>query len=248
MQLDQHKVLITGGSVGIGLALAKALIKQGNEVAICGRRLDKLEQAREALPGLHIIQTDLTEPAAAGALIAKAAELLGGLSVLINNAGMQNSLSFATMDAEQTIARSMTEIQLNLTSVVALTAYAIPHLKQADEAAIVNISSALVFSPKANASIYCATKAAVHSFSQALRYQMEDDLPHVKVFEVMPPLTATAMTAGHGTGKITPDEVAAETLHGLAADVTEIRVGKAKLLGLLQRLSPALAAKIIRDS
>jgi uncharacterized oxidoreductase len=248
MQRHQHKVLITGGSVGIGLALAKALMAQGNEVAICGRRRDKLERAREAVPGLHIIQADLTEPAAAGALITKAAELLGGLSVLINNAGMQNSLSFATMDAEQAIARSMTEIQLNLTSVVALTAYAIPHLKQADEAAIVNISSALVFSPKANASVYCATKAAVHSFSQALRYQMEDDLPHVKVFEVMPPLTATAMTAGHGTGKITPDEVAAETLHGLAADVTEIRVGKAKLLGLLQRLSPALAAKIIRDS
>ncbi|MFT6318658.1 MAG: short-subunit dehydrogenase involved in D-alanine esterification of teichoic acids [Candidatus Azotimanducaceae bacterium] len=105
-----------------------------------------------------------------------------------------------------------------------------------------------MFSPKANAAVYCATKAAVHSFTQALRYQMADEIPHIKIFEVMPPLTDTDMTEGHGTGKITPDQVAAETLRGMAADLMEIRVGKAKLLGFIQRLSPSMAAMIIRNS
>jgi short-subunit dehydrogenase involved in D-alanine esterification of teichoic acids len=248
MQLDQHKILITGGSTGIGLALAKALIARGNQVAICGRRLDKLEAARASLPGLHIIQCDLTDPAAAEPLITRAAEALGGLSILINNAGMQNNFSFATTDADQAIARSATEIQVNLTSLLALTARALPHLRAVTTGAIINVSSALVFSPKADAAIYCATKAAVHSFTQALRYQMADDIPHIKVFEIMPPLTDTDMTEGHGTGKITPDQVAVQTLRGIASDVMEIRVGKAKLLGFIQRLSPALAAKIIRNS
>jgi short-subunit dehydrogenase involved in D-alanine esterification of teichoic acids len=201
MQLDQHKILITGGSTGIGLALAKALIARGNQVAICGRRLDKLEAARASLPGLHIIQCDLTDPAAAEPLITRAAE-----------------------------------------------ARALPHLRAVTTGAIINVSSALVFSPKADAAIYCATKAAVHSFTQALRYQMADDIPHIKVFEIMPPLTDTDMTEGHGTGKITPDQVAVQTLRGIASDVMEIRVGKAKLLGFIQRLSPSLAAKIIRNS
>jgi uncharacterized oxidoreductase len=248
MQLYQHRVLITGGSTGIGLALAKALMARGNLVAICGRRLDKLEAAHSALPGLHIIQCDLTDPAAAELLITQAVEALGGLSILINNAGTQNNFSFATTDAHHAVAQSIAEIQVNLTSLVALTAHALPHLKNTSTGAIINVSSALVFSPKADAAIYCATKAAVHSFTQALRYQMADDLPHIKVFEVMPPLTDTDMTEGHGAGKIRPDQVVIETLRGIAADRMEIRVGKAKLLGFIQRLSPTLAAKIIRNS
>jgi uncharacterized oxidoreductase len=248
MQLDHHKILITGGSVGIGFALAKALLAKGNQVAICGRRLDKLEAARAALPGLHIIQCDLTDPTAAESLITQATEALGGLSILVNNAGMQNNVSFATIDAHQAMTQSMAEIQVNLSSLLALTVHALPHLNKVSSGAIVNVSSALVFSPKADAAVYCATKAAVHSFTQALRYQMASDRPHIKVFEVMPPLTDTDMTEGHGTGKITPDQVAVETLRGIAADVMEIRVGKAKLLGFIQRLSPALAARIIRNS
>lgn len=248
MQLDPHKILITGGSAGIGFALAKALLARGNKVAICGRQLAKLEAARMALPGLHIIRCDLKDPTATESLITQAADTLGGLSILVNNAGVQNNFSFATTEAQRAIAESVAEIQVNLTSLVALTAHALPHLNKASGGAIVNVSSALVFSPKANAAVYCATKAAVHSFTQALRYQMADEMPHIKIFEVMPPLTDTDMTEGHGTGKITPDQVAAETLRGMAADLMEIRVGKAKLLGFIQRLSPSMAARIIRNS
>ena len=115
-------------------------------------------------------------------------------------------------------------------------------------AAVVNISSALAIVPKTSAPVYCATKAAIHTFSQALRYQMEDSLPAVRVYEVIPPLIDTQMTRGRGSGKISPRQVAIETFRGLASDQYEIPVGKAKLLRTLHRLVPSVVAKMLRNS
>lgn len=100
---------------------------------------------------------------------------------------------------------------------------------------------------KLSAPVYCATKAAVHSFSQALRCQLEDDLPHIRVFEVMPPLVDTDMTRGRGEGKILPREVALQTCRWIARDRIEIHACKVKLLRAIHRVVPSVAARLLRN-
>lgn len=248
MNLSGHRILVTGGSTGIGLALARAFITRGNRVAICGRSAHRLSTAQAALGDLEIIQCDLSRAADASALAEAAAERLGGVSILVNNAGMQLNYRFDETDPEQVARDVAREIQVNLTSVITLTATCLPLLRAADTAAVINISSSLALAPKADAPVYCATKAAVHSFSQALRYQFEDALPDIRVFEVMPPLVDTDMTRGRGSGKISPDQVAQETCRGVERDRHEIRVGKARQLHFIHRIAPSAAARLLRNT
>ena len=175
--------------------------------------------------------------------------VLGGLTVLVNNAGIQYQTLFPRDDPATIFAQLEREVAVNLTGLVKLTTLCLPTLARADEAAIVNVSSGLALVPKASAPIYCATKAALHSFSKALRYQLEDHCPSVKLFEVLPPMVDTAMTAGRGRpkDKITPEQVATETLAGMRRDRHEIPVGKTRLLGWVNRAAPRLAEKILRN-
>jgi uncharacterized oxidoreductase len=248
MRLSDHRVLIIGGSSGIGLEIAREFVARGNKVAICGRDPGKLKQAEVALGNVSTFQCDLGVPTQVTALARTVADGLGGLSVLVNNAGVQYNYRLADMNPLQTAADAAAEIQINLTSLVALTAACLPLLRASDLAAIVNISSTLALAPKASGPVYCATKAAVHSFSRALRYQLEDSLPTIRVFEVLPPLVDTEMTRGRGTGKISPHVVALETLTGLERDVPEIAVGKAKILRAIHHIAPSLAARILRNT
>ena len=248
MKLSGHKILITGGSSGIGFELARSLIARNNQVAICGRDRQKLDNARELLGEVITIQSDLAIASQIPELAQTAAQQLGGLSMLVNNAGIQRNFRFSQSEPTQIGAAIAEEIQVNLTALIALTAACLPMLKQAESAAVLNISSGLAIAPKASAPVYCATKAAVHSFSQTLRYQLEDDMPTIKVFEAIPPLVDTQMTQGRGKGKISPRQVAAETLQGIERDRYEIPIGKVKLLQLIHRLVPAIAAKILRNS
>ena len=136
------------------------------------------------------------------------------------------------------------ELHVNLLAPVLLTHAFLPHLQRQAASAIVNVSSVLALVPKQSASAYCASKAALHSFSRSLRWQLEST--SVRVFEVMPPLVDTAMTANRGTGKISPEALAAAFWAGFRTDQYELRVGKAKAAGLIARLSPSLAERIMR--
>jgi len=118
----------------------------------------------------------------------------------------------------------------------------LPLLKQNDNAAIINVSSGLGLVPKMQAPVYCSTKAGLHIFSKALRYQLD----HVKVFEIIPPLVETKMTTGRGKNKISPEELAAEFVQAFKCNHYEISIGKVKLLKLLNRVSPLLAENIMR--
>jgi short-subunit dehydrogenase involved in D-alanine esterification of teichoic acids len=249
MRIDGHRVLITGGSAGIGLALARAFLDAGARVAVCGRDPERLAAAERALPGLMTVQADLAEDDDLGRLAAGAEAGLEGLTVLVNNAGIQYQTSYPIDDPARIFAQLDREVAVNLTGLVKLTTLCLPALARADEAAIVNVSSGLALVPKASAPIYCATKAALHSFSKALRYQLEDHCPSVKLFEVLPPMVDTAMTAGRGRpkDKITPEQVARETLAGMRRDRYEIPVGKTRLLGWVNRAAPRLAEKILRN-
>lgn len=248
MKLTDHAVLVTGGATGIGLALARALAERGNRVAVCGRRPEALAAAAGAVPSLAAIRCDLGDPAGLPRLLDEARERLGGLSMLVNNAGIQLHCDFAREPAGRILEQVDAEIAVNLAALAKVTALALPLLREAPEAAIVNVSSGLGLVPKRSAPMYCATKAGVHLFTKALRWQLEDAGTGIRVFEVLPPLVDTAMTTGRGSGKLRPDEVARAALRGLAADRWEIPVGKVWVLGLLNRLAPRLAERLLRNA
>jgi uncharacterized oxidoreductase len=238
MKSDGHFVLITGGGSGIGYALAEKFYAAGNTVVLVGRNQDTLDIAAAQLPGVITRVADVAEPSARSLLIAE----FPNVSVLVNNAGIQKNGWFAESSREDV----MYEVEVNLTGPVLLCREFLPTLMKMPEAAIINISSALALVPKPSAPIYCATKAALHSFTQALRWQLE--ATSVKVFEVLPPLVDTAMTEGRGQGKISPERLAHEFWSGYLADRLVMQIGKTKLLAAVNRFHPQLAAKIMREN
>lgn len=246
MRTTNHTALVTGGATGIGLALARALAARGNRVAICGRRPEALAAAVAATPSLVPIRCDLAAPEELGHLGDEVRRRLGGLSLLVNNAAIQLHGDFAREPA-RALDGIDAELAVNLAAPAKVTALLLPLLAKADEAAIVNVSSGLGLVPKRSAPVYCATKAGLHLFTKALRWQMEDARTGIRVFELLPPLVDTAMTEGRGTGKLRPEEVAEAALRGMAADRWEIAVGKVRLLRILNRLSPRIAERILRN-
>jgi uncharacterized oxidoreductase len=136
------------------------------------------------------------------------------------------------------------EIEVNLTAPVLLTEAALPELRERPRATLVFVTSGLALSPKASAPVYCATKAALRSFTRSLRWQLEGS--RVRVVEVLPPIVDTAMTRGRGAHKLTPDEVARDVVRGLAQGDDELFIGRTKLLRLVMALSPRLAGASTR--
>ncbi len=248
MEMTNQKILITGGSAGIGLALARLLLGRGNQVAVCGRNPEALLQVSREYPGIVPLRCDLSAPQDIADLVGEVERQLGGLSVLVNNAGVQLNYSFLDESPETTIQNIEAEVGANFLGLAIATARFLPLLKKEPAAALVNISSGLALVPKRSAPVYCATKAAVHLFSMALRWQMEAAGSSIRVFEVLPPLVDTAMTAGRGTGKLSPDQVAAAIVRGLEKDQQEMRIGKVRTLARLNRLFPSLAERIMRDA
>lgn len=226
MKTRDNTVLITGGATGIGLALAEALLHEGNQVLICARREDKLQAAQEKFPGLHIRTCDVAEAKERQTLFDWATTQFPAINMLINNAGVQRQIDFTKGRAD--LLTGDDEIEINLKSPIQLSALFIPHLMKQPEAAIMNVSSGLCFIPLNILPIYCATKAALHSFSWSLRHQLRRT--SVKVFELIPPTVDTELDRGARTRRgqgyrgIPASEVAVAALTGLASDTFEITV------------------------
>ena len=248
MRTRNHTALVTGGSAGIGLAIARRLLELGNRVAICGRGQRALDAAVAAHPGLTAIRCDVGDAAELGRLHREVEQRLGGLSLLVNNAGIQLNYDFTRVEPGEVMRRVDAELAVNLAAVAKTTALFLPLLRRAGEAAVVNVSSGLGLVPKKAAPVYCASKAGVHLFTRALRWQLEDSGLDVKVFEVLPPLVDTAMTAGRGSGKLAPEDVADALVRGLSRDRFEIPVGKVRLLRWIDRFAPALAERALRNA
>jgi uncharacterized oxidoreductase len=237
MRSSGHKVLITGGGTGIGLALARQFQSAGNEVVIVGRRGAVLERAAAVLSGVTPLVADVADPAQRTRLLDECRDV----SVLVNNAGVQHNGSFAGMRPEEIEQ----EIAVNQVAPVMLCHAFLPVLLRRDEAAIVNVSSVLAIVPKESAPVYCATKAALHSFSQALRWQLEGT--SVRLFELVPPRVKTAMAEGRsGGGPISPETVAAQFWAAYRADRSEIYVGRARAARIAERLAPRLLRRLVR--
>lgn len=236
MQPDGHKILITGGGRGIGRALANRFAAHGNELIIVGR-----SRPADLPPHMLFIDCDLADAAARSALIKEIKENHADLSVLVNNAGMQHEGKFGET---WHYADYAAEMATNMDAVVDLSDGLLPLLKAKPEAAIVNISSALAIQPKQDAPIYCASKAFIRSFNKCLRYQLQNTC--IRVIDVVPPLVDTDMTRGRGSGKISAETLAALFWRAWCRDKTDIYIAKAGILNMINRLSPRLAARIVR--
>lgn len=231
MKTSGNTILITGGATGIGLAMAEAFINAGNEVIVCARTEDNLKQAKNKLPQLHVKKCDVSKEADRNELYDWAVSNFSGLNVLVNNAGIQRMIDFKK-GAEDLFRHRASdgedEIEVNLRALVYLSALFTPFLMKKEEAAIVNVSSGLAFYPMAPMPVYCATKAAVHSFSLTLRQQLEST--SVKVFELIPPMVDTDLDKGARKARgqtyfgITPGEVVAPAMKAFEKDEYEIRV------------------------
>lgn len=230
MKTNDNTLLITGGATGIGLALAEVFLREGNQVIICGRRKENLVLAQESLPKIQYKVCDVAEADDRQALFEWAIGNYPNLNIVINNAGIQRQIDFTKGNNE--LLNGDDEIQINFSAPVQLSALFIPQLMKQEESAIVNVSSGLGFVPLTIVPVYCATKAAIHSFSLSLRHQLRNS--GVKVFEVIPPTVDTGLDRGARDQRrqeykgIPAAEVAEATLVGLAKDEYEIAVGQAQ--------------------
>lgn len=244
MKLSDNTVLVTGGGSGIGLALAKAFARHsGNTVIVCGRNAQKLEAVHAENPAIASFPCDIASDQDQQRLTEAITQKYPNFNILINNAGIQHNYSFPDTRSHTDVIEE--EVNINFLAQVKLTDRLLPVLMQQPSAAIVNVTSALAVVPKQSAPIYCATKAAMHNFTKAIRYQLENT--PVRVFEIIPTLVETEMTKGRGKGKITPEALAAEALRGIESDRYEIRIGKTKILFALHRLLPSVAERIIKN-
>lgn len=247
MKLTQNTILITGGATGIGLELAKRLNQQENTVIICGRRLEKLEEAKKACPELITYQCDLSDPIRRKELFEFCVNCYPQINVLINNAGIQREIDFKK--GEPSYSSGDNEVQINLEACFHLTALFTPHLMSKQQSAVINVSSGLALTPLMITPVYSATKAALHSFSISLRKQLAKT--SVKVFEILPPIVDTDLDRGardlrgQKNKGISVQQVANEALKALAKDQYEIPVGLVKLLRIGSRLAPKFFLKML---
>lgn len=249
LTLSGRTALVTGGASGIGLALTRRLLDEGvAEVLVVGRDEARLAAAEAGGRGRVVgLRADLSSHADVDRLLAELPTRAPELSLLVNNAGTQLLTDVTRADAPTLIPALRAEISANVTGVVALSVGLLPLLAGRPSAAVLNVTSGLALAPKRSAPVYCATKAAVRSFTRALRYQCEDAMPHVRVVEALPPLVDTDMTRGRGSSKITAERCAVAIVDGLTAGRNEIYVGRSALLRAVMRCSPALGYRLMRN-
>ncbi|WP_370895620.1 SDR family oxidoreductase [Chryseobacterium gossypii] len=228
MNITNNIILITGGGSGIGLEIAKAL-STANKIIIAGRNKEKLDAAAKDLENVFTIQADITNEADINRLYEEVKTTFGGLNILINNAG--HAYAYTLTENADMHGKAVAEFTTNYFAPLRLTEKFLPLLKQQEEAAIVNVSSIVGFVPGSHVPTYSDSKAALHSHTRLLRYELAKDT-HVKVFELMPPLVDTDFSAEIG-GKengIPASDVASELVKALRENIYEVRVGNTGLL------------------
>jgi uncharacterized oxidoreductase len=191
MNITGNTILITGGGSGIGRGLAEALQAKGNQVIIAGRRKAALEATVTANPGIKFLTLDIEDPAAIKVFAEKVAEEFPALNVLMNNAGIMRAENLL---GEQNLADAEAIVTTNLLGPIRLTAALLPLLRKQAQSTVINVSSGLAFVPLAVTPTYCATKAALHSYTCSLRYQLKDTT--TEVLEIIPPYVQTDLLGG----------------------------------------------------
>lgn len=240
MAATTNTILITGGSSGLGLEMAKRLTIQGNTVIISSRSATKLAEAQKQIPELITYPCDITKSKNCERLAQWLKEEYPETNILINNAAIVHKTDFITDN--EIVEKAKHEISTNLIAPIQLTKLLLPLLLSNNNAQIINITSGLVYVPRADYPFYNATKAALHSFCQVLRHQLKG--APIKITEVLFPAVDTPWHQGNPPKiAIPPERAVSEMLRGLEKGKEEIRVSGVKLLYLLSRLAPKFAFK-----
>ncbi|ANB72411.1 short-chain dehydrogenase [Paraburkholderia phytofirmans OLGA172] len=226
MKLSGNTVFITGGTSGIGRALAEALHKRGNKVIIAGRRKALLDEIAKQNPDIDTVQLDIGDAAQIREVARQLIERYPSLNVVINNAGiMPFDDAGGPLDDDQAVSL----VDTNLLGPVRVSAAFVEHLKQQTESYIINNSSVLAYVPLAATALYSATKAAVHSYTLSQRFMLRNT--SVRVLEIAPPWVDTDLVHKSGDPRAMPlDAFIAETMELLESATTEVVVATAKPL------------------
>lgn len=216
MQFSGNTILVTGGGTGIGRGLAEAFHQAGSTVIIAGRRESVLKETVDANPGMHSVQLDTGDPESIRSVVPTLLERFPTLNAVLHSAGIMKAERFKSGEIPMDVVNQT--IGINLTGVIGLTAALLPHLLQQPSATIFTVTSGLASVPLALNPTYCATKAAIHSWTQSLRYQLQHS--NIEVLEIVPPYTQTELTGAHQ--KVDPvamplDEYLRETIALLQA-------------------------------
>ena len=219
MELSGNTILITGGGSGIGRGLAEAFHALGNQVIIAGRRQQVLDEATAANPGMKSLMLDIEDASSIESFAARAAAEFPSLNVLFNNAGI--------MRAEKLMAQNLSDseaiVTTNLLGPIRLTSALLPHLLKQAHATILNVTSGLAFLPLTLTPTYCATKAALHSYTLSLRYQLR--ATSVEVLELVPPYVQTHLMRGADDPRAMPlDKYIAEVMEIIKLEPTPAEI------------------------
>ena len=231
MNTTGNTILITGGTSGIGLAFAEEFLKRKNKVIVCGRREDRLAALKAKHAELETIKCDISISSERDFLAKTILEKFPNINIIINNAGVQLAMD---LNNEVSLKRIMSEVDTNFIAPIHLSSLFVKHLSQNENAAIINISSGLAFVPIAFMPVYCATKAAIHSYTISLRHQLKNT--SIKVFEIAPPSVDTELghdrrsdpTQSHGGLPV--NEFLTEAMQALENDLLEAPIAQSKFL------------------
>ncbi len=243
-EITNTTVLVTGGSSGIGKALALELVKENNTVIICGRDSEKLQLVRDQDPRIITRVCDITDNSAREELIQWVSSEFPDFSVLINNAGGQQQVDLSKDSNKMDIAKQ--ELELNFLSHVSLCELILPHFRLQEHAKIINLTTGLIYLPKASISFYCAAKAALHSYTQSLRVRLTQT--NIRVIEIMPPLVDTPFHQGslpNTIPSLKASDVVKSITKGLNWSQEEVLIGKSKMAKFLSNFAPNQGLKLI---
>jgi uncharacterized oxidoreductase len=236
MKIAGKTALVTGGTDGIGLEVARQLKAKGANVIVCGRDPGRIAAAKAA--GFETIEADLATSAGCDRLV----RALNGrpLDILVNNAGMSGP---SDLLADFDLGRTDQAVFQNLNAPMHLIAAFLPALRERPEAAIVNVTSGLAIAPRGSGAVYCATKAGLRSFTQALRHQLK--ATRIAVIEALPPVVETRMTEQNPRKKMPAPDCAAAIVRAIETGRAEAYIGATRILRAISEVSPALARRIM---
>lgn len=245
MNITGNTILITGGSSGIGFEMAKEFLAAKNKVIITGRNMARLEKAKQKLGDVKIIQSDVGNPDSIKELYKQVSKEFPDLNILINNAGVMFTINL--QDHKLSSEELTKELDINVKGTIWMNDAFLPLLKQNKNAATVTVTSGLAFVPLPISPVYCATKAALHSYTLSLRAQLKNT--DVKVFELAPPATETELLADFnkedmkGISSMSVQAMVANFLQGFSKNRLEICPGQASQLKFMGRFFPKFILK-----
>lgn len=239
MKMTGRTVLITGGTSGIGMELARQLISRGNTVIVTGRDIVRLNAARQAVAGLHVFQSDVSDPTSIESLYKLVSSQFPALNTLVNNAGTMRNVK---LDRQRRLSDLTAEVDGNLKGPMWMVQTFVPLLLRQKNSLIVNVSSGLAFIPFPAAPIYSASKAALHAYTQCLRAQLAGT--GVSVVELAPPGIETPLFRGEfaeemkGEKGMNVSVLVKRAIAGIEAGKAEIRPGLSNILKIASRVAP----------